>query len=382
MIYVVDDERDLRELFAETLDAAGLRARTFPGAAEALAAARAEEPDCVLSDIRMPGLDGFAFFQAYRERFPRRDTPFLFLTSLDDDAHQVAGLELGADDYLTKPVRPAVLVARVRHALARARRAGPAAFAGDLSRMNVMRVLRFCESRGLTGELRVETDGRRVELGLVSGELVDADLEKLDSVFSASTGTFSIFVAPMDFGELADAALPATPAPALVEKPMGQLSGVRLADRRLFQLQTELTMLPAPAITTIVVLDGRTVHKKSTPADPTLPRAALEDAISRQHQDIEQTLRRRSMPELPAITDRDPDEAQTLAVAPDPVEAAPAEDPAATLSRLLDEGYDHLREHHYPEALATWERALSLDPENKTLRLNLEILRKKMTAPA
>jgi hypothetical protein len=170
-----------------------------------------------------------------------------------------------------------------------------------------------------------------------------------------------------------------------MEKPMGQLSGVRLDDRRLFQIQTELTMLPAPAVTTLVVLDGRAVHKKSTPADPTLPRAVLENAIARQHQDIEQTLRRRSMPELPAITDRPADDEPPTSAAPvqaAPVQAAPAEDPVAALSRLLDEGYDHLRDRRYSEALAIWEQALTLDPGNKTLRLNLEILRKKMESQA
>ncbi|MBU1244829.1 response regulator [Myxococcota bacterium] len=362
MIFVVDDEPIQRETCMAHLTSSGHLVRTFANATEALEAARITEPDCILSDIRMPGMDGFGFFRAYKEQFPGRQTPFLFLSSLDADEHVVTGLDLGADDYLTKPISPVQMQARVRHALARCRRRGPAAFSGDLSRISLMRVLQFCENKGLHGELHVTTGGQSVELALSAGEIAESDLEKLDRVFGAASGTFSIFVRPLDFGEIADASLKGAPPSAPQEKPMGQLSGVRM-DQRLFQIQTEFTILPAPAFTTIVVLDGRTVHKKSTPADTTLSRTEMEAAMSRQHQDIEQTLRRRSMQDMPAAD-------------------LPAESAMARFTRLLDEGYEALRAKDYVTARETWEQALVLDPEHKTLRLNLEILRKKTVEQA
>jgi hypothetical protein len=247
--------------------------------------------------------------------------------------------------------------------------------------MPLMRVLQFCEHQGITGEIRVRTPDAGVTIRLRSGEIAEGDLEYLDRVFEVREGDFTIFVAPVDFGEIAEGAA-SRPAPVALEKPMGQLSGVRL-DNRLFQIQTEFTMLPAPAYTTIVVLDGRTVHKKSTPADLTLARAAMEAAMSAQHQEIELNLRKKiglDAPQPSAAPSPSPSAPASSGSAP-PSSAEPSGDVASTAercARLLDDGYEHLREKDYAQALTAWEQAAQLDPENRTLQLNLEILRKKM----
>ncbi len=353
MIFVVDDEAGVRDAAADALEAAGFSTHRFADARQALDAAGSVDPECVVTDLSMPEMDGFAFFQEYQFRHASRQTPFIFLTGHADDANVVRALEMGAQDYLVKPVSPAVLAARVRAVLSRRKR--HAAFVGDLSRISMVRILQFVETKGIFGTLEVEAPEGTVRLRLRAGEVDEADMERLDRVFDASSGRFSIHVDPVDFAGIAEAAAPA-PGPVLREKPMGQLSGVHVLGK-LFQVQTEFTERPAPAYTTVVMVDGRTVAKKSTPADLSLSRSAMEEAMAAQHRAMEAEIRRKT-------------------ALPEP--SGEPESPMQRYSRLLDEGYEHLREKRYESALAAWQEAARLDPENRTLQLNLEILRKKM----
>jgi DNA-binding response OmpR family regulator len=123
-ILVVDDHPSVRVMVADYLGEQGYLVLTAADGAEGLAVARRARPDLVLLDIMMPGLDGFGFLQAFR-----RDNmaPVLLLTARVEETDKVVGLELGADDYITKPFGMKELVARVR---AHLRRAGQSQQAG------------------------------------------------------------------------------------------------------------------------------------------------------------------------------------------------------------------------------------------------------------
>ncbi|MFT4702524.1 MAG: DNA-binding response OmpR family regulator [Bradymonadia bacterium] len=118
-ILLIEDDEELAELTARCLRRDGFVVEHQATGDGGLEAALSSPPDLVLLDVMLPGLDGFGVLRALRPRF---DGPILMLTARDDDIDEVVGLELGADDYLTKPVRPRVLVARVRAALRRAQR--------------------------------------------------------------------------------------------------------------------------------------------------------------------------------------------------------------------------------------------------------------------
>jgi DNA-binding response OmpR family regulator len=124
-ILIADDEERMRSLLRNYLSQEGYRVLTAGNGREALLLARREKPDVVLLDVMMPEMDGFEFLRLYRAENP--DGAVIIITARVDDADAVLGLELGADDYVTKPFSPRVLVARVRAMLRRAGLQAPTA---------------------------------------------------------------------------------------------------------------------------------------------------------------------------------------------------------------------------------------------------------------
>ena len=116
-LLVVDDEATILELLSASLTFQGFEVLTAADGASALALAKKELPDLIITDVMMPGSDGFEFVRKLRsEGF---SMPALFLTARDSVADRVAGLTLGGDDYIAKPFSLAEVIARVRVALRR-----------------------------------------------------------------------------------------------------------------------------------------------------------------------------------------------------------------------------------------------------------------------
>lgn len=122
-ILIVDDERRMVSLLQSYLEQEGYRVVAAYNGREALETARRENPDLVVLDIMMPEMNGFEFMKARRAE---SDTPIIMLTAKVEDEDKVIGLELGADDYVTKPFKPRELMARVRNVLRRAGKNEPA----------------------------------------------------------------------------------------------------------------------------------------------------------------------------------------------------------------------------------------------------------------
>jgi two-component system, OmpR family, alkaline phosphatase synthesis response regulator PhoP len=116
-ILVVDDKANVRTLVREYLTEQGFRVLTAENGQNALYAARQEKPDLILLDIMMPEMDGLEFIRAYRKE---SDKPIILLTARLEESDKVIGLELGADDYITKPFGMRELVARIHTVLRRA----------------------------------------------------------------------------------------------------------------------------------------------------------------------------------------------------------------------------------------------------------------------
>src|SRR6476469_6857176 len=173
-ILVVDDEPKIADLARDYLEHAGFTVRTAADGEAALTAVRRDRPDLVVLDLGLPGLDGLDVTRAIR-----RDSslPVIMLTARDDELDKLLGLELGADDYLTKPFSPRELVTRVRAVLRRVdahadHAADEVIRAGDL----VLDVPR----------MRTELDGRTIELTPTEFTLLAALARQPGRIFTRS----------------------------------------------------------------------------------------------------------------------------------------------------------------------------------------------------
>jgi two-component system phosphate regulon response regulator PhoB len=134
-VLVVEDEPDIRALIVHHLTQDGFRCRTAADGVEALARLRAGVPDLVVLDLMLPGIDGLELTRRLRAEPAWASLPIIMLTAKADEVDRVVGLELGADDYVSKPFSPKELLARVRAVLRRARpvEAGRALAGGDVA---------------------------------------------------------------------------------------------------------------------------------------------------------------------------------------------------------------------------------------------------------
>src|SRR5215470_656392 len=147
MIFVVEDDEDIARLISHNLQAAGFEVQSFVSGASVLSEAVRELPALFLLDIMLPGIDGFELCRHIRQTPILSATPIIFLTAKTSEADRVKGLELGGDDYITKPFSPRELVARVRSVL---RGLGQAPPGGEVLHM---------------GELEIDISSMTVQVG-------------------------------------------------------------------------------------------------------------------------------------------------------------------------------------------------------------------------
>lgn len=180
---------------------------------------------------------------------------------------------------------------------------------------------------------------------------------------------FTIRSRPVDFGELAPVAVAAS-APAVSvfpsidpkNRPMGCLSGVR-AGERLFQIQTELAMTPAPQVMTVVILDGRTVLKRVGPSLTVVDKENVERLINEQHGAVEAEVR------------------DKLASATTSAAKTAIDSPKVRVDGLVEEGLSAFLAQDYKKALAVWQEAIAIDPANKTLSVNIGVVKRRLGLP-
>lgn len=118
-ILLVDDEEDIRELIGYNLEKEGYEVHQAENGKEAVAKANAVFPDLILMDVMMPEMDGIEACMEIRETPTLKHTLVAFLTARGEDYSQIAGFDSGADDYITKPIKPRVLISRVKALLRR-----------------------------------------------------------------------------------------------------------------------------------------------------------------------------------------------------------------------------------------------------------------------
>ena len=118
-ILVVDDEPDILELVQYNLEKEGFAVYTAGNGREAIEIAERSQPDLILLDVMMPEMDGMETCMEMRENPKLQNTVIAFLTARGEDYSQIAGFDAGADDYITKPIKPRVLLSRIKALLRR-----------------------------------------------------------------------------------------------------------------------------------------------------------------------------------------------------------------------------------------------------------------------
>ncbi|TAN37345.1 MAG: response regulator transcription factor [Verrucomicrobia bacterium] len=118
-ILIIEDDEDIQELIRYNLTQAGYRVTVAGTGEDGIKAARAKKPDLILLDIMLPGMDGLEVCRTLSAQDATRSMPIIILTAKGEEADIVTGLQMGADDYITKPFSPRVLLARVKVVLRR-----------------------------------------------------------------------------------------------------------------------------------------------------------------------------------------------------------------------------------------------------------------------
>lgn len=169
-ILVADDTASLRKMVQSYLSQEGFRVLTAADGREALMVARQEQPDLIILDLMMPEMGGYEFLRAYAKD---GSAPIIVLTARLEENDKVLGLELGADDYMTKPFSPRELTARVRAVLRRASK--------DLAEPDLLRVL----------DVTLDRNGRVVTVGGRRVDLTPSEFDLLATLMLAPGRAFS-----------------------------------------------------------------------------------------------------------------------------------------------------------------------------------------------
>lgn len=171
VIALVDDDRNILTTVSIALQAEGFDTRVYSEGETALKALLENPPDLAVFDIKMPRMDGMELLRRLREKSP---LPVIFLTSKDDEADEEAGLEMGADDYISKPFSLRLLLARIRAIL---RRGGPDGLDGDDISQDEQQVREtYTRGRLLIDPARhqVAWDGKQVSLTVTEFLILEA----------------------------------------------------------------------------------------------------------------------------------------------------------------------------------------------------------------
>ena len=173
LIYVLDDEQDILDLVALNLNKSGFTAAIFDNAPDFWKAMKTDIPALIVLDLMLPDVDGMDICKEIRKNREYETIPVIMLTAKDDEMDKILGLELGADDYITKPFSPRELVARVKAIIRRTKK------------------VEKTETIGISGYLKMNTNtyevwvkNKKVDLTSTEFKLLKLFIEKKGWVFS------------------------------------------------------------------------------------------------------------------------------------------------------------------------------------------------------
>lgn len=191
-ILIVDDDREILEYVSHLLKREGFIPVGTTSAEEAIELANTEKPDLIISDLKMPIMDGVELCWMIRQNSTIPMVPFVFLTGYDDEDLQVNGFRAGADEYLIKPIKPSVLITIIHSLIKRYRKLKEfdirkeISISGKTSEISQVEILQLLSSTGKTGIFTVIEENVKGKIFLRSGRIVNAELGNLEGVEAAN----------------------------------------------------------------------------------------------------------------------------------------------------------------------------------------------------
>jgi len=196
-LLIVDDDENMVFLLEEMLKTNGYNVITAFSAEEALEKMKHIKPHIILSDIMMPGMDGFEFCRKVRNDKKLSDVEFIFLTAKEASEFETTGLKLGADDFIEKPFSFDRLLARIEARKRRVlQRKQEGEISGRIGDWNLMDVLQVLEMGRKTGRINITTPEREAQIDIKDGEIVNAVFgnkkgkKALEEILSLKEGEF------------------------------------------------------------------------------------------------------------------------------------------------------------------------------------------------
>ncbi|MCR9287407.1 MAG: response regulator transcription factor [Bacteroidetes bacterium] len=174
-ILVVDDEPDILEILTYNLEKEGFLVETAVDGEEGIQKAIKMQPDLIILDIMMPNIDGVEVCRNLRDKKQFENTLIAFLTAREEDYSQIAALDVGGDDYITKPIRPRVLISRIKALLRRS---------GNLGSENNDSISKIGNLTIDREKILVIKDDKKIDLAKKEFELLNLLISKPGKVFS------------------------------------------------------------------------------------------------------------------------------------------------------------------------------------------------------
>lgn len=362
-ILLVEDDEALLELYQRYLKPDGYRLLAAANGKEGLAVANRMKPDLIISDIGMPGMNGYQFREAYFKSFAYRATPFIFLSGNSDPEDIIRGLEDGADDYLLKPITGKMLRVKVKTILRRRQSSQRARFEGNLLEFPALNICPFAERSRLSGSVVIKDLNGQIELRFKNGKLtrttglLEAELQTF--LEDTKEGFFWIIADPPNFNELLPKTTGSAARPVVMHMDgqcPGLLSAIQVGSKSV-DIQTEVTLHAETSIDSTAYYGGRILMRRITPL--TVSSKNTTTIIQQQHQELEQEIRARL------------DSFQNERYKEPPEEVKDNED-----AFML--GHEAFHKGQYRKALSYWEKAYKKDPDSLFLMVHVQMARDRI----
>ena len=191
-ILIVDDNKEVLQYISDLLRRAGFIPISTTSGEEAINLADNEKPDLIISDLKMPIMDGVELCWMIRQNSSIPMVPFVFLTGYDDEDLQVNGFRAGADEYLLKPIKPTILMNIIQTLISRYRKLQEfevnkkISISGKTNEISQVEILQLLSSTGKTGVLTVKDQGVEGRIFLRSGRIVNAAIGASDGLEAAN----------------------------------------------------------------------------------------------------------------------------------------------------------------------------------------------------